>query len=322
MSHSASQLAPPVPAAARTEAMLSMCILAAGFLLLVTGWSGHTAAPDRTSWSGPDISNQRMETLVGSLAFWVGSAALVWWLLSMSMAFLAAVYELRGQHVSSERLAQWTPAFMRRLALAVLSLTLLGAPGAHATTTAIPAETRSTESVSSVAAKPLSPSNSPALLCSPETAPSHEGKVLSLPPHSAEGPHPQGSLDPGWTADTSRPTAPDDEVPATLDRPPGPTHGSAALDPGWTPSSRSPEPGLLAPEPRRHPSARQTAPREVVVRPGDSLWALASRELGPQATDLETARWWPTWYSVNRDLIGPDPDHLLPGTVLRVPTRQ
>lgn len=271
----ASQPVPHVPATRRTEAMLSLCVLAVGSLLLLVGWSGQ-AAENPTRWAVPGISDQRLETLVGSLAFWAGSAAVIWWLLSMSMAFLAAACELRGRHASSEQLGQWTPAFMRRLALAVLGLTLLGAPGAQAATAALPG--------------------------------------IALSADSA-------SLDPGWTADTSRSEALDGKVLATRDAPPIPPHRPDSLDPGWTPSTVAPEPGLMAPEPRRSALDLQAAHREVVVRAGDSLWVLASRELGPRATDLDIARYWPHWYSTNRDVIGPDPDHLLPGTVLKVPAR-
>jgi nucleoid-associated protein YgaU len=56
-----------------------------------------------------------------------------------------------------------------------------------------------------------------------------------------------------------------------------------------------------------------------VVRPGDSLWALAAAELGPHATDPAVAARWPQWYAANRGVIGPDPDLILPGQVLRIP---
>lgn len=61
--------------------------------------------------------------------------------------------------------------------------------------------------------------------------------------------------------------------------------------------------------PHRHP---------VLVRPGDSLWAIAARRLPPAAGDEAVDRAWRRWASANRDRVG-DPDLIFPGTVLRVP---
>lgn len=74
--------------------------------------------------------------------------------------------------------------------------------------------------------------------------------------------------------------------------------------------------GLPLPD---RPVAGRTAPQLVVVRPGDSLWAIAERELGPQASETQIAHRWPQWYRANRDVIGADPDLILPGTVLQSP---
>ena len=57
----------------------------------------------------------------------------------------------------------------------------------------------------------------------------------------------------------------------------------------------------------------------VVVQPGDSLWSIAARELGPDASAEAIAARWPEWYAANRQVIGDDPDLILPGQVLRSP---
>lgn len=62
-----------------------------------------------------------------------------------------------------------------------------------------------------------------------------------------------------------------------------------------------------------------SAPATYVVRPGDSLWAIAARHLGPQASNADIAAEWPRWYRVNRAVIGSDPSLLLVGTRLAVP---
>lgn len=58
----------------------------------------------------------------------------------------------------------------------------------------------------------------------------------------------------------------------------------------------------------------------VVVQPGDSLWTVAARHLGPHATSAQVAAAWPQWWRANRHAIGPDPNLILPGLHLTVPT--
>jgi len=60
-------------------------------------------------------------------------------------------------------------------------------------------------------------------------------------------------------------------------------------------------------------------PARVVVKPGDTLWSIAAKDLGPNATPEDIAARWPAWYAANRQSIGPDPDLILPGQVLRIP---
>ncbi|WP_198676315.1 LysM peptidoglycan-binding domain-containing protein [Kribbella monticola] len=66
-------------------------------------------------------------------------------------------------------------------------------------------------------------------------------------------------------------------------------------------------------------SGHPVRPATRVVQYGDTLWDLAAAELGPDATDAAVAARWPQWYAANRALIGPDPDQLYPGQVLRIP---
>ena len=111
-----------------------------------------------------------------------------------------------------------------------------------------------------------------------------------------------------------------------------PTPDPGLPSPGW---SSLPAPGWLPAAPRRAPTIVQAAPAvhlvtgtgsrsaapddEVVVRRGDTLWHLAARSLGPGAATAEIAAEWPRWWRANRDVIGADPDLLLPGTRLRAP---
>jgi len=121
---------------------------------------------------------------------------------------------------------------------------------------------------------------------------------------------------------SSTPTPPDDPTP---NRPVDPGNASSTTQkPGRTerPTSGArvgvpdrPADGA----PTRYTELRPTIPVRVVVREGDSLWKLAARELGPDATAEAIAARWPAWYAANRHVIGHDPDLIYPGQVLRIP---
>jgi hypothetical protein len=69
-------------------------------------------------------------------------------------------------------------------------------------------------------------------------------------------------------------------------------------------------------------AAASTHHRPYVVRPGDSLWAIAERQLsaaGAHATSADVARAWPAWWAVNRDVVGDDPNLIHPGQRLHAP---
>ena len=65
-----------------------------------------------------------------------------------------------------------------------------------------------------------------------------------------------------------------------------------------------------------HPRQHHHHPQQVVVRPGDTLWALAEHGLPAAATDGEVSARWHAVYRRNRGVIGPDPDLIRPGQVL------
>lgn len=119
----------------------------------------------------------------------------------------------------------------------------------------------------------------------------------------------------------------------------GPTHPTAMVgnrwpDPGFAPTPDTPappHPGWTPSAPRVRAvadpdlltgAARHTAEdtAHVVVRRGDTLWAIAARGLGPGASAAEIAAAWPRWFAANAAVIGPDPDLLLPGQLLRPPS--
>ena len=83
--------------------------------------------------------------------------------------------------------------------------------------------------------------------------------------------------------------------------------------------------GLALPERAVAPAAHRrprpvpttgTTPDTYVVRPGDSLWSIARAH--PGDTGSVDRRWRAIW-EANRDVVGDDPDLILPGQALRLP---
>ena len=71
------------------------------------------------------------------------------------------------------------------------------------------------------------------------------------------------------------------------------------------------------------PDAPAPAAGSHVVLRGDCLWHIAEARLlerpGPPPSDAEIGRAVQAWWAANADVIGPDPDLLLPGQILRPP---
>lgn len=91
----------------------------------------------------------------------------------------------------------------------------------------------------------------------------------------------------------------------------GHRHGAAVLS------------GLPLPVRAVAPARTSASPtgRTVVVRPGDSLWSIAQRDLPAGASDRAVARHWHAVYATNRGEIGPDPDLIEPGQHLHLPRK-
>jgi hypothetical protein len=106
------------------------------------------------------------------------------------------------------------------------------------------------------------------------------------------------------------------DTPLAVDRPGGPAD---QVSPDWpgapAPADRTPPPDIDWPAP---------APGEHVVVRGNCLWDIAAAWLQSQradvpVTDAAVQRAVQRWWQANAAVIGPDPDLLLPGQVLRPP---
>lgn len=91
------------------------------------------------------------------------------------------------------------------------------------------------------------------------------------------------------------------------------TSVASTSDPA-TPDTTPPD--TTAPGPTEPDSAM---PLTYTVRPGDSLWQIASSHMAGHPSDAAVAAAWPLWYEANTDVIGPDPDLIHPGLELRIP---
>lgn len=93
-------------------------------------------------------------------------------------------------------------------------------------------------------------------------------------------------------------------------------HASRATAAKAPTRTTTPEPGLPVPE---RPLGGASRPA-LVVRPGDNLWRLAETHLPDSARAPEIAQRVEILHRTNRKVIGPDPDLILPGQRLVVPT--
>jgi hypothetical protein len=149
----------------------------------------------------------------------------------------------------------------------------------------------------------------------------------AAPPSTSGGPTAAGpTAGPGSTSAPSVP--PPGPVPPSP-TPPSPAPSASAPSSSAPPAvpSTTVRPSAVAPSAVAPsavaPSAVARTANAVVVRPGDSLWALAEASLRSSGTadptDRQVAQAWPLWWAANREVVGDDPDLLLPGTVLRPP---
>lgn len=97
---------------------------------------------------------------------------------------------------------------------------------------------------------------------------------------------------------------------------PSPATGRAAASPAQPTAAAAAVPTAL-------PGA-QPSDGHVVVRPGDTLWGLAEGQLrardGATPDAARIAASWPAWWAANREVVGDDPDLILPGTALHPPS--
>ncbi|MFK0038919.1 LysM peptidoglycan-binding domain-containing protein [Paenarthrobacter sp. NPDC090517] len=114
----------------RSDATLAASVLGLGLLLILVG--NLLLA----QWEAAERLNQRstFDHLLGFAVCAAGIAIVIWWALSLFIAFLASLLHQSGHRKRADSLSKFSPGFMLRIAVAVMSLNLLGAGVAQADT--------------------------------------------------------------------------------------------------------------------------------------------------------------------------------------------
>ncbi|TQS92414.1 hypothetical protein EU811_11610 [Arthrobacter sp. TS-15] len=112
----------------RSDSALAAFVLGLGLSLVLTG------NVLLTQWQAAERHGQTLtfEHLLGFSANAVGLSVVIWWALTFFIAFLASLLHRVGHKKSAHLLSRFSPAFMLRLAVAVMSLNLMSAGIAQA----------------------------------------------------------------------------------------------------------------------------------------------------------------------------------------------
>lgn len=112
------------------DAVMAALILSVGVFLVATGGS----LAERWRSSAARQQSVGFEDQLGLFANAIGLIVITWWTMSLAIAVLSALLERGGRAGAAAATAKFSPAFMRRLALAAVGFQLLAAPLASAAT--------------------------------------------------------------------------------------------------------------------------------------------------------------------------------------------
>ncbi|GAB3263588.1 LysM peptidoglycan-binding domain-containing protein [Arthrobacter pigmenti] len=105
---------------------VAVAVLIAGLagVLLIAGPALHRGMAEHPS----SISSLQFPNLMGLASSALGLGLLLWWSVSLLMAFVGQLLCFRGHIILGARVSALSPGFMRRLVLLVLSMNLLASP--------------------------------------------------------------------------------------------------------------------------------------------------------------------------------------------------
>lgn len=286
-------------------------------------------------WQIPaDFADHRRDSalaITGSLdAVVLGAAALAVWVLLSWVAVIGALSVLARVPgvigAGARRGLQWiSPGLVRRtLAVGIGVGALAGITGGASAVAGTPVEASMTVSVGDSAA----PSAVTMLARSQDSLAGATARSADQAAAAADliGDQLEAA---GWAAGTAAPGVPSPRtVTDSITRVPtaAPTSAEAAPHAAPVPRINLDWPvhrptgvagGPVAPVDVDWPAGVTTV---VIVHTGDTLWDIASRALGPSATDGQIDATWHRWYAANRAVIGDDPNLILPGQHLQAPS--
>lgn len=227
------------------------------------------------------------------IAALTAGAGLVWTLLGWAfvVAATAAISRLPGRAGVAGRalLCRLTPAVARRVLFAAVGVSLLSGLG------------------SSLATSLSTSAGPPSAITAASEVVVPQGTQISAPAWAVGGVPPTPGSPMALRAPGSALSAPDPSAPPADPAAPA---GSSPVDLDW--------PKAGAPDAAAAP-ARSTSAAEVVVLRGDTLWSIAARRLPADASPDQIDGAWRAWYQANKQVIGQDPDLILPGQRLQAP---
>ncbi len=300
-------------------------LLVAGAATAVLAVAGPGPAEIRLLVTSPAtfVAERGAEAALGAGVALLGWACLLW---LSAAALLVMAAQLPG-HIGRmlDLPARWlaprglSSRVRAALGTTVLTSSLLLSTTAGATSPALAAPVPSAPSTTAAPAPVVLPDlDWSGAAAGSGSAPAPPEPAASVPPPPTSPPAVPPSLpEPPLTApvpDTPIPTsspAPGQAPRAASAAPPAPAGPPLGISIG-----AGPDAGLLALGLRSETSG---GPQPVVVRRGDTLWGIAARHLAPGASDAAIAAEWPRWYVANRDVVGADPDLILPGQRLTPP---
>ena len=160
------------------DAAMAAVILILGLVLAAAG--GSIVQRWRSSPAGqPSLG---FEDQLGIAANTAGLIMIVWWAMSFAIACAAALLDRSGNVRAASAAGKFTPAFMRRLALAVVGLQLVTAPLATASSLPALAAAPATTAAWTLAAVPSPPRTPPPdVLAVPVPAPEPGTPAVAQP---------------------------------------------------------------------------------------------------------------------------------------------